>query len=203
MKSFPIIPALAVLIALAIPLSAHAASPCEAFVHTMTQQALDIFHDKAADENKKKAELGALFENAVDTDWVGKFVLGQYWKTATDQQRQEYLALYKNYVTGVYISKFNAETAADIKDIQIVSFKPSGDGQFDVDTTIKKSSGENNDTDVLYRLQQKGNQCQVHDIIIENISLLSTHRSEFKAAGDAGGIDRIIADMKKQLASTD
>ena len=172
---------------------------CEVFANTMTAKVVDIFHDTKQTEEQKRETLSELFQQAVDTDWIGQFVLGRYWKSATAAEKAEYLKYYRTYLTTVYISKFNDESGHSVDAIKIAGMKPLGKpNQFAASTLIKRKGQP--DVAVDYALEQSPEKCKVHDIKVENISLLTSQRSEFSTLAQKSGVKGVIAALKKQLA---
>ena len=178
--------------------TAKSSQSCDKFADTMTSHVVNIFHDKKQSEEEKKQSLSILFQEAVDTDWIGKFVLGRYWKTASAEEKVEYLKNYRNYLTMVYISKFNDEAGLAVDAIKIVDIKPAAQpNQFEANTVIQRNGQP--DVRVAYALEQLPTKCQVHDIKVEGVSLLTSHRSEFAALAGKSGVKGVIDAMKKQL----
>jgi phospholipid transport system substrate-binding protein len=173
-------------------------SLCENFAQNMTKNAVAIFHNSKQSENEKRKQLSTLFQEAVDTDWIGKFVLGRFWKSASADEQKQYLDVYRPYITNSYVSKFNDEEAMSVSDIKIASLTPQQeDGQFEAKTLVQRSSEE--DVHVDYLLDQSSGKCQVHDIKVEGVSLIASQRSEFGALAGNSGVKGVIAAIKKQL----
>ena len=172
-------------------------SSCNEFATTMTKRVMDIFHDANQSEEQKRQGLSMLFQQSVDTDWIGKFVLGRYWKEALPQEQTQYLEIYKTYLTNSYVSKFNDEQGMSVDDIKIASITPQSSDQFEAKTIILHKNEE--DVHVDYLLEQSPEQCYVHDIKVEGVSLVASQRSEFAAIAGQTGIKGVIAAMQKQI----
>src|SRR5579871_218156 len=82
------------------PLSANAddKSDASAFVDNIGKQALAIITDKGKSKEEQTTELQDLFIKNVDIDWIGRFVVGRYWRTASDTQKTQYMANYKAFI---------------------------------------------------------------------------------------------------------
>jgi phospholipid transport system substrate-binding protein len=163
---------------LSSPVAAQIGSSCDGFADTMTKSVISIFHDTSQSEQQKRQALSGLFQEAVDTDWIGKFVLGRFWKNATDEEKRQYLEKYRAYLTRNYVSKFDDDTGLSVDDIKLTSITPSGSNQFEAKSLIKRKGEE--DVHADYLLDGSSSKCQVHDIKIEGVSLLATQRSEFQ-----------------------
>ena len=188
--------ALAALLAIT-PIAGNAAAQnCAEFANVMTGRAINIFHDTSKTEEQKHAQLSSLFQEAVDIDWIGQFVLGRFWKQASPEEQAEYLKSYRNYVISSYISKFKDEDVMSIDNIKIASITPTTDNQFEAKTLIQ-SKGDD-DTKVDYLLLQTSDKCTIHDIKVEGISLLSSEHSEFGTLAGRSGVKGVIEAMHKQ-----
>lgn len=73
---------------------------------------LNIISEKSADKYNK---LDNILKNDVDIKYIGKFVVGKYWKKMTEDQKSRYLALFEEYITKLY-KTFNLDfDASNIK----------------------------------------------------------------------------------------
>ena len=171
---------------------------CDKFANNMTKHIVEIFHDKKQNEEQKRQQLATVFQEAVDTDWIGKFVLGRFWKTASADEQAEYLKTYRDYITKTYVSKFNDEDAMSVDEIKISSIIPQANsGQFEAKTLITRKTDD--DVRVDYLLDEMSGKCQVHDIKVEGVSLITSQRSEFGTLAGTYGVKGEIEAMKKKL----
>ena len=171
---------------------------CKNFATAMISHVVNIFHDKAQSEAAKRQSLSVVFQQAVDTDWIGKFVLGRFWKEASSEQQARYLKDYRTYITQNYVSKFNDEDGMSVDNIVIASLSPQAAGQFEAKTLIQRKGEE--DVKVDYLLDDSSGKCQVHDIKVEGVSLLTTQRSEFTTLASSSGVQGVVDAMEKKIA---
>ncbi len=183
----------------ATPDESKSSQSCDAFAENTIGRMVDIFHNKQKTEDQKRQMLSDIFQKAVDTDWIGQFVLGRFWKNTSAEEQAEYLKNYRAYLTSVYISKFNDEAGFSVDAIKIAGLKPTQQNQYEASTLILRK-GEP-EVHVSYALEQFPAKCQVHDIRIEGVSLLANHRSEFSAVAGNAGVKGVIDAMKKQLSN--
>lgn len=172
--------------------------PCHSFAESTIGGVLKVFHDTGTADAKKREQLSVIFGQAVDTDWIGKFVLGQYWRSASDEEKKAFLEAYRDYITNTYVSKFKDENGMNVDAIKVVSFGASnqGSGKYQVKTIVENKGDE--DVHVDYLIDDAGGKCKVHDITVEGVSLLSSQRSEFASLASTGGVKAVIAAMQKR-----
>lgn len=179
---------------------AQAANPEKAskYIETLADQALDIIK-KSDSKNAKQQKLERLFADNVDIDWVGRFVMGRYWRKATDEQKNRYLKAYKDFVLSHYASRFTDYTSGDY---EITGTSAKEDGEFLVNMALvnPKNPGE---PPVLvdYRVRAGKSSFQVFDVIVEGVSMITTQRSEFSAVVAKGGIDHLIKQLETKAIS--
>lgn len=163
------------------------------YVQDIGNQALAVIRNNALNKSQKQAKLETVFSNAVDFQWVGRFVMGRFWKQATEEQKNQYLAQYQKFLLLNYTSRFASHTSGIFK---VTSSRDDGDGEFTVSTQMQ--AGDSNGDPVLvdYRIRQMAGSYKIFDVIVEGVSLLTTQRSEFASVITDKGIDYLI----KQLA---
>lgn len=76
------------------------ASEAEVWANQKGRQLLDTFSEP--DVKTKYAKLDEMFLNDVDLEYVGKFVVGKYWRQMTPEQRERYIPLFKRYSLSLY-----------------------------------------------------------------------------------------------------
>jgi phospholipid transport system substrate-binding protein len=129
-----------------------------------------------------------LFHADFDGPGIARFVLGRYWRSASEQEQQEFLRLFEDYVVFVYgtrLSNFNGET------FKVRSSRTDESGTV-VSSDIVGPSGEA-PIKVDWRLITDKGAFKINDVVIEGISMLVTQRSEFASViqrhgGQVGGL---------------
>ncbi len=183
--------ACAALLCLTLAQVAHAdATASKNFVDGLAKQVLNIVQadgDKAARTRK----IEAIFANKVDINFVAKFAMGKYWRTATEAQRSAYVAAYKPFILKNYAGRLARYSG------QTYTMKGArSDGPVDL---VSMEINDTNGQKVLVDYRVSGG--KINDIIVEGVSLLATQRSEFSSIIDQKGIDGLIDALKSQVAS--
>jgi phospholipid transport system substrate-binding protein len=163
------------------------AADANAFMNEMWNHAVEVLSKKLP-LTERLTRFRQLFQADFDGPGIARFVLGRYWRTASEQEQQEFLKLFEDYVVFVYgtrLSSFNGET------FKVRGSRPEGNGVV-VATDIISPSGEA-PIKVDWRLVADNGAFKVNDVIIEGISMLVTQRSEFASViqrhgGKVGGL---------------
>jgi len=170
------------------------------YIEGIAKQALAAISNSKNSKAQKQAALDKLFKNSVDIPWVARFVLGRYWKQATDEQKSRYLKEYEKFLISHYTARFTDYTSGTFT---ITGTRDDGENEYTVSMELK--GNKKNDEPVLvdYRIRRESNNFEIFDVIVEGVSLITTQRSEFSAVVSQHDIDYLITQLKNRaLPST-
>lgn len=173
------------------------AGKAEQFVKDVTQQGIEELINSDVSESERKARFTKLFNQDLDLDFIGKFVLGRYWRTATEKQRNEFIDVYRKLNIQTWSERFNEFKGKHFEFLG--TEKSKSEDQIFVNTQVPMQEGE--PASVKWRVKDTNGKMQIVDIIIENVSLAQTARSEYTSyiQKSPNGIDGLIADLKAKL----
>lgn len=173
------------------------ADSAEAFIKNTTQKGIEELINSNASENEKQASFTKLFNDDLDLDFIGKFVLGRYWKTATAQQRKEFIDVYRKLSIQTWSARFDEFKGKHFEFNGTENSKSTD--QIFVNTQVPMKEGA--PAIVKWRVKETNGKMKIVDIIIENVSLAQTSRSEYTAfiKNSPNGITGLIANLKSKL----
>lgn len=174
------------------------AKEADAFVRKVTSEGIEEIINANVSQEVKDQRFEKLFNNALDLDFIGKFVLGRYWKTATPTQRSDFIKVYRELNIKTWSARFDEFKG---KSFVFIGTTPSSSAdQIYVNTTVAMGEGQQ-PAKVAWRVRQKSNTFKIVDIIIENVSLAITARNEYTAfiKNNPGGIDSLIKDLQNKV----
>jgi phospholipid transport system substrate-binding protein len=149
------------------------AADASVFMNELWTRAVEVLSKKVP-VSERLARFRQLFHADFDGPGIARFVLGRYWRNASEQEQQEFLKLFEDYVVFVYgtrLSNFSGET-----------FKIRGTRADEAVTVVSTdiiSPGGEAPIKVDWRLISDKGAFKINDVIIEGISMLATQRSEF------------------------
>ncbi|MEP6829060.1 MAG: ABC transporter substrate-binding protein, partial [Rhizomicrobium sp.] len=85
-------------------LPASAATPAEAFIAENIQKGLVILNDRQMSEAQRADQFQQLLLGLTDTKRIAAFTLGQYVRTASQADQDEFAAAFQTYSIAVYRS---------------------------------------------------------------------------------------------------
>lgn len=131
----------------------------------------------------------------VDTPKMARYVMGQYWRTATTEQQQAFSEAFKNTLLRSYSQSL---IKLKVSKIKVNRVEEPRKGRATVMTDVTQSDG--NITSVIYRayFNKHSQKWMLYDVTIEGISLLLNYRKIFAAEFETKGIDKVIADLREK-----
>jgi phospholipid transport system substrate-binding protein len=190
--------ALGLLIAMASPAGAPdvAAADPSLFMSEMWKRAVEILGKKAS-QTERLARFRELFQANFDGPGIARFVLGRYWRSASQDEQQEFLNLFQDYVVFVYGTRFSSLNGETLK---IRGSRAEESGVI-VSTEMINPGGET-PVKIDWRLVSDSGVFKINDVVIEGISMMVTQRSEFASViqrhgGQVSGLLSLMREKTK------
>lgn len=173
------------------------AGKAEDFIKNVTTQGIEELINSDVSEAERNARFTKLFNQDLDLDFIGKFVLGRYWRTATPKQREEFIDVYRKLNIKTWSERFNEFKGKHFEFLGTETSK--SEDQIFVNTQVPMQEGA--PASVKWRVKDTNGTMRIVDIIIENVSLAQTARSEYTSyiQKSPNGIDGLIQDLKAKL----
>ena len=172
------------------------AQRAENFVKNVTADGIENIINANIPQAEKDKRFEKLFNNALDLDFIGQFVLGRYWRTSTPAQREAFIEAYRKLNVQTWSKRFDEFKG---RNFIFTGTTPSNTkNQIFVNSEVPMEQGA--PAKVVWRVEQKGNSYKVVDIIIENVSLAITARNEYSAyiKKAPNGVDDLIKDLQNK-----
>jgi len=122
----------------------------------------------------RMARFRELFRTDFDCPGIARFVLGRYWRNPNNEEHQEFMKLFEDYVVFVYTARLS--NLAD-ETMRVRGSRSDGDGV--IVSTAMISPGSTAPLKIDWRLVSDKGSYQISDVIVEGVSMAVTQRSEF------------------------
>ena len=185
---------LMVLMLVVIPAPSDAGAPTTAMKATI-DEVLRIVRDKELKQPAKAEARRHMLETVVaarfDYAEMSRRALGAPWNQLTDQQKQEFVDLFRTLLTNSYADKIETY---------------SGEGVEYLNERIEKEYAEVR-TKVLsgkteipldYRLISKADEWRVYDVVVDNVSLVNNYRGQFTKILRASSYADLVDQLRKK-----
>jgi phospholipid transport system substrate-binding protein len=172
-------------------------SDAVAFMNKLWDRAVEVLNNKT-DSTAREARFRELFHKDFDCPGIARFVLGRYWRAASEEEQQEFVKLFEDYVVFVYtarLSNFGGEA------LKVRGSRSDGDGV--IVSTDVVSPGAASPMRIDWRLVTENGTYKISDVIVEGVSMSVTQRSEFASVvqRNGGQVRGLIAMLREKTAS--
>ncbi|MBS0150842.1 MAG: ABC transporter substrate-binding protein [Nitrospira sp.] len=177
-----------------MPVPSDAGAPTTAMKATI-DEVLRIVRDKELKQPAKADARRHMLESVVaarfDYTEMSRRALGAPWNQLEDQQKQEFVDLFRTLLTNSYADKIETY---------------SGEGVEYLNERIEKEYAEVR-TKVLsgkteipldYRLINKADEWRVYDVVVDNVSLVNNYRGQFTKILRASSYADLVDQLRKK-----
>lgn len=148
--------------------------------------------DKGLDDTARRSKISGLIRERFDFRTMAQMTLATNWKAATDAQRERFIDLFSQLLEATYMGRIEAYT--DEK-VHFVGEKLKGDKAM-VDTRIATKTVE---IPIDYKLVLQGSEWLVYDVVIEQVSLVRSYRTNYGDIVQKEGMDGLLVRMEQKL----
>jgi phospholipid transport system substrate-binding protein len=136
-----------------------------------------------------------MLTEAFDVPGIGRFVLGRYWRVASEAERAEYLKLFEDFIVQTYVQRFNDFAGADLRVLQT---RPGQDGE--VIATLEAGLPGKPTARFDVRMRREGTAFKIFDVVVEGISMGVTQRDDFSAViqRNGGKVEGLLASLRER-----
>ena len=196
------------LVGLALTLSvgepSRAADPLEAraqtFVSSLAEKAVQALTKEGAARVERVRRFRRLFKDHFAVEGIAKWILGRYWRRASDGERAEYLILFEDMIVVSYVDRFAGYTGEALAITKVVALD---DGNAMVSSEIARPTG-GPPVRVDWRVATENESLRIVDVVVEGTSMSTTLRSDFgsiirREGGKVTGLIKVLRDKTKSL----
>lgn len=168
------------------------------FLEGFGAQAIKLLAETQPGEPRRESEMRRLLNEGFDIDFIGRFALSRYWRTASEAEKAEFRQLFEDYLIAAYGRRFGTYNGERFVVGQVI---PEEDDRAVVRSDVVRPGGDA--MAVNWRVQRREGKWRVIDIMVEGVSMAVTQRSEFTALlqRENGSIAALNARLR-QLTAT-
>ena len=201
--------ALLLALTLAVPATAAAtddgsAAAASGFIERLGQEAVDELSRGDVPEDARRAQFLDLLERGFALEAISRFVLGRYWRVASDAEQDKFQEIFKRIVAQRFLPLFQGYGH---EDFVVIGARPdpAQPKLYAVRTLIARPGRTGQDgpkVEVVWRVRPADGSYEIVDIKAEGVSMAITLRSEYNAAIQraGGSVGKLIATLEDKLA---
>jgi phospholipid transport system substrate-binding protein len=179
-------------------LSDDKANQASEFIEDLSQQAVEALTEPNISRGERETRFRKLLGQHFAVTTIGQWVLGRYWKTATLEERKEFLSLFEDLLVVTYVNRFERYSGETLSVEKTLVDDKSGDAV--VFSHLNRPDGAPV-VSVGWRLRSKGESFKVVDVMVEGVSMGQTQRSEFASVirKHGGRVRGLLAELRERV----
>ena len=139
---------------------------------------------------ERRQQIRAIASDTFDWRETAKRVLGRHWTERTPQEREEFGALFIDFIEHSYVGKLELYSGERILYIAELTDGPQ------VTVRTKLITKSNTEVPVDYRMLKDGERWRVYDVVIEGVSLVSSYRTQFTRIIQQSGYSELVKKLR-------
>lgn len=158
------------------------------FVNTLSNKTLQDLAGQQTDADRV-AKLKPILQQYFDMPSIAKYVLGGYWRKATPDQQQAFIAAFTDYISVSYGKRFGQYSGHKM---EVKRVHDDGNGHATAFTIVQVEGQD--PTRVDWIIDTVDNSFHILDLRVEGLSLSDTHRQEFASVmqNNGGDVQKLI-----------
>ena len=165
------------------------------FVQSTVNRASQILSDNISKESKIE-ELKKVALDTVDIRGIGFYTLGKFRKNLSDEQKQNYSELFKEY----FLKSFSSRLAEYSNPKIDVQSQEKLNENYTIVSSVLVATDTRPEVKIQWRIYTKNpDKPMIRDLIIEGLSLARTQKEEFSSIiqSSDGDIEVLFSSLKK------
>jgi phospholipid transport system substrate-binding protein len=168
----------------------------ETFLRGKMDQVFDVLKNPAFDQEKKNSEIVTIVTPMFDFSLMAKLACGKnHWGKMTETQKQQFNDLFIKLLKRSFIEKLVLYT-----DEKVVIKDGRGEKNKVFITTVLISKGK--EFDMSYKFYQSGGEWKIYDLEIQNVSVISTYRTQIDDILKTGTFEDLMVKLDKPENAT-
>ncbi len=177
---------------------AAAAPDPASYITNVGNQVLELFKDTRRADRERERQFRQIADDAFDIPKIARFILGRYWATASEVERQQFVNAFEEYMVRVYWSYFSQYHA---ESITVLAQRDLGASGVRITTQIIRPAGQG-PVKVDWTITAQGGTYKIIDVSIEGVSQALTYREEFSSImsrNRAGGLSALTDELRRKV----
>ena len=174
-----------------------AAETPAAFIERLGHDAFGALQYPDLTPDQRSEAFRRVLEEGFDMEAMGRFVLGRYWRTASDLERQEYLALFRERFVRIFESWLSQFTGEAVNVLRVTA--RSSDVTV-VETELALVPFPPIQVD--WHVTATGDTQKVTDVVVQGVSEAMTNRDSFGTTIQClgKGLEGLLAVLRENVA---
>lgn len=173
------------------------------FIRSLADRAITTLTNEGQTTEMRRDQFRSLFREGFAINGIARFVLGRYWRRASEADRTEYLALFEDVIVNTWADRFSTYSGQEFT-VQTAVDAPSAH-QAERVAIVRSLFFSDPQTQIRidWRVASRGDIFKITDVTVEGISMANTQRDEFASVirSNSGQINALLDILRKKRDS--
>lgn len=167
-----------------------------AFIEAAGRDLVAQLNATGASVAQRRERVAAVLRRAIDIEGTGRFILGRYWRQASEAEQRQYLQLFDEIIIRNLSARFG-----EYQGVRFTVGRTQQRSEEDVLVTTQVDRPNSASFALDWRVAEVGGQPKVVDVIAEGTSLRLTTRSEYSSViqRNGGQVGALLVAMRQQI----
>ncbi|MFQ5970842.1 MAG: phospholipid-binding protein MlaC, partial [Alphaproteobacteria bacterium] len=173
------------------------------FVQDLADRAITTLTEDGISEEEREQRTRALLREGFAVHGIARFVLGRYWRSASEADRAEYLTLFEEVVVSVSAARVKRYSG---QKFEITGATPLRSARKDESAALVHTTFYANEDSPIrldWRVANRGEIFKITDVMFEGVSMATTYRDEFTSVVRREGLDGLLQDLREMRDQLD
>lgn len=180
------------LILLSVSWLSYSATPTEA-AQKAVEEILKIAQGRDLPAQQRKDQLEEVIKEYVDLPSASQRVLAQYWRTASAEEKKDFVLLFRKVLTNTY---FNLLQEYNNEEVLFTDERIKKDIYAEVESTVI-SKGKS--IPITYRLMLRNDSWKIYDFSAEGVSIVRSFNNSYSSILRSGGVTELNKTLQQKI----
>jgi len=173
------------------------ADGARALIENIADSAIVELTDPAVSREVRKERMRELMRSSFNVPGIARWVLGRYWRSASEAEQQEYVGIYEDLMIETYVDRFTGYKGETIEVVDV----DVRDGKDALVASLINRPQTGEPLKVDWRVREFDGAYKVIDIMVEGVSMGQAQRSEFSSAisNNGGDIGEFLRSLRERV----
>lgn len=150
------------------------------FIKSLSDRAIETLTDSDITTDERRAQFRNLFREGFAVDGIARFALGRYWRSASKQQREEYLVLFEDVIVTTWADRFSLYSGQAFE-VRGATNEPSDGPEKVALVSSQFFTNPTSPVQIEWRVASRGDVIKIVDVKVAGFSMANTQRDEFNS----------------------
>ncbi len=167
-----------------------------AFIEAAGRDLVAQLNSTTGTATQRRERVAAVLRRAIDIEGTGRFILGRYWRQASEAEQRQYLQLFDEIIIRNLSARFG-----EYQGVRFTVGRTQQRSEEDVLVTTQVDRPNSASFALDWRVAEVGGQPKVVDVIAEGTSMRLTTRSEYSSViqRNGGQVGALLSAMQQQI----